>query len=218
VSNEVADYYRRRAPEYESIYFRPDAARLHELEDQARALRDWLKGRDVLEIAAGTGWWTVHAASVAKSMTATDVNEETLAIAQLKPLEKVRFQVADAYDLGALEGTFNGCLSCFWLSHVPRARLAKFLDGVHRRLEPGSRVFLGDNNYDPAVGGKLVQESGSTDTFKIRTWSDGSQHRVLKNYYSEEELRQLFKGMDQVQIHAGPLYWWIMYETPANKA
>ena len=218
MSQEVADYYRRKAPEYEAIYFRPDAARLYELEEQARALRAWLAGRDVLEIAAGTGWWTVHAASVAKSMTATDVNEETLAIAKLKPLEKVRFVVADAFRLDELEGKFNGCLSCFWLSHVSRARLQDFMDGVHERLEPGARVFMGDNLYDPALGGKLVEEPGSPDTFKDRTWSDGSVHRVLKNYYSESELLKLLTGMENVHVHMGPSYWWIMYETPAKPA
>jgi SAM-dependent methyltransferase len=214
VSNELAEYYRKRAPEYESIYFRPDEQRLTELENQARALRAWLKGRDVLEIAAGTGWWTVHAASVARTMTATDVNEETLAIAKMKPLDNVRFVVADAFKLEEIEGTFNACLACFWLSHVSRTRVAEFLSGVHSRLAPGSRVFLADNLYDPALGGVLLEDPESPDTYKIRTWSDGSEHRVLKNYYSEAELRSFAEGMANVQMHIGPCYWWIMYETP----
>ena len=213
MANEVADYYRRRAPEYESIYFRPDEKRLYELEDMARAMRDWLRGRDILEIAAGTGWWTVHGASVAKSMTATDINEETLAIAKLKPLDHVRFEVADAFNLQALEGHFNGCLSCFWLSHVPRARIPEFFQGVHRRLGAGSRVFMADNLYDPNVGGVLIEEPGSADTYKIRTWSDGSKHKILKNYFSETQLRGYLNGMQNVQVHFGPSYWWIQYET-----
>jgi ubiquinone/menaquinone biosynthesis C-methylase UbiE len=214
VPNELADYYKKRAPEYESVYFRPDESRLLQLEVLGRALRDWIRGRDVLEIAAGTGWWTVHAAAVARSVTATDINEETLAIARTKPLEDVRFAVADAFKLEELDGTFNACLSCFWLSHVSRTRLKEFLDGVHRRLEPGSKVFMADNLYDPDVGGRLVEDHGNPDTYKIRTWSDGSEHRVIKNYYPEAELKGLLEGVDNLQIHMGPYYWWIMYETP----
>lgn len=213
---DLVDYYRRRAPEYEAIYFRPDAERLFELEELARALRGWLAGRDVLEIAAGTGWWTVHAASVARSMTATDINEETLAIAKLKPLDDVQFLLADAYRLGAIPGRFDGFLANYWLSHVSRTKIAGFLEGVHRRLEPGARVFMADNAYTEAFGGRFVQEEGEPDTYRIRTWKDGSEHKVLKNYYSEEEFRELLQGMQNVHINIGPCYWWVMYETPGG--
>ena len=211
---DLIDYYRRRAPEYESIYFRPDPERLFELEELARALRSWLACRDILEVAAGTGWWTVHASSVAKSMTATDAIEETLAIARLKPLDKVQFFVADAYDLSSVPGEFDGFLACFWLSHVPRARLKEFLGGICRRLKPRSRVFMADNVFIESFGGRFVREPGDEDTYRIRTWADGSEHKVLKNYYAEAEFKELLAGMKNVHIHLGPCYWWIMFETP----
>lgn len=214
MATDLADYYRSRAPEYESIYFRPDPGRLFELEEMARAVRNWLAGRDVLEVAAGTGWWTVHAASVANSVTATDISEETLAIAKTKPLEKVDFRIADAFALDQLPGKFNGFLACFWLSHVSRNRLEEFLSGVHARLEPSSRVFIADNLYDKGIGGRFVEEPGNPDTYRIRLDKHRLEHKVLKNYYSKEELEQLLTGMDNVQIHMGPHYWWIMYETP----
>ena len=212
--SDLAEYYKKRAPEYESVYFRPDEPRLIELDQLGRELRDWLRGRDVLEIAAGTGWWTVHAASVAHSITATDINDETLAIAKTKPLDQVKFVVADAFKLEEIEGTFTACVACFWLSHVSRKRLKEFFDGVHRRLQPGSRVFFADNLFDPALGGIFIEQPGNPDTYRLRTWSDGSEHKVLKNYYSEAELRSLLEGMQNIQIHMGPHYWWIKYETP----
>lgn len=215
VAADLVDYYRSRAPEYEAIYFRPDPQRLYELEELARALRSWLVGRDVLEVAAGTGWWTVHAASVARSLTSTDINEETLAIARTKPLEQVCFQVADAFALHEVAGSFNGFLACFWLSHVSRSRLPEFLAGVHNRLEPGSRVFMADNVFVEGFGGRFEADPGSPDTYRIRTDSKGVEHKILKNYYSEDEFKTLLKGMDNVQIHIGPCYWWIMYETPS---
>jgi SAM-dependent methyltransferase len=216
VSVDLADYYRRKAPDYEAIYFRPDAERLFQLEELARALRKWLAGRDVLEIAAGTGWWTVHAASVARSMTATDINEDTLALAKEKPLDNVRFLVGDAFHLHDIDGRFDGFLACFWLSHVERGRLREFFDQVHARLEPGSRVFLADNVFTPDFGGEFVAEPGSIDTYRIRTWKDGSQHKVLKNYYTRQEFQDLLGDMRNLEIHIGPCYWWVSYETPCN--
>lgn len=214
MSADLVDYYRRKAPEYEAIYFRPDAERLFQLEEFARALRSWLVGREVLEVAAGTGWWTVHAAAVARSMTATDINEEPLAIAKMKPLENVRFEIAEAFHLDRLQGRFDGFLACFWLSHVSRNCLREWLSHVHGRLEPGSRVFMGDNAFTPDFGGEFVEEPGNPDTYRIRTWKDGSRHKVLKNYYSDEEFRDLLAGMQNLHVNIGPCYWWVMYETP----
>lgn len=212
-SDDLLDYYRRRAREYESIYFRPHPERLEEIEDMARAVRSWLKDRDVLEIAAGTGWWTVHGSSVARSYTATDANEEMLTVAKLKPLEKVRFQTADAFKLEEIEGSFDGAIANFWLSHVARAQIPDFLSGLHKRLQPGSHVFMADNLYDPTWGGPFIQEPNNPDTYRIRTLEDGTEYKILKNYFSEQELRDFLKGMQNIQIHMGA-YWWAMYETP----
>lgn len=214
MSAELIEHYKLRAPEYEAIYFRPDAQRLYELEELARALRGWLAGRNVLEIATGTGWWTVHAASVAKSVTATDANQAMLDIARQKPLPDVRFLIADAYNLEEVEGEFDGFVANFWLSHVPHAKLPDFLNGVRKRLKPGGRVFMADNVFVESFGGKFIQEPGEQDTYRIRVDKQGREHKVLKNYYTEEQLRQMLAGMNNVQIHVGPCYWWIMYETP----
>jgi protein-L-isoaspartate O-methyltransferase len=56
----LTDYYRKRASEYDTLY--TAAAWQSEL----AVLRDWLVarvcGRTVLEVAAGTGYWTAVAA------------------------------------------------------------------------------------------------------------------------------------------------------------
>lgn len=129
----MQDYYRQRAREYEMIYHRPDAVRLAEQEALAGWIRASLAGLDVVEIATGTGWWTVQAAAVADHVTATDAVAETLEIARTKPFDpaKVTFDLADAYRLDGLGREFSGALACFWLSHVPRAALRDFVDGLH---------------------------------------------------------------------------------------
>jgi ubiquinone/menaquinone biosynthesis C-methylase UbiE len=214
MTDPLKDYYRRRAASYEAIYHRADPVRLLEQEELARAIRRHLAGRDVLEVAAGTGWWTVQAASVARHVLATDANQETLDIARLKPFDstKVGFQLADAYDLGRLGQRFDGLLSCCWLSHVARADLGGFIGGMHGVLQPGAAVLIADNCLVPGLGGDLVTVDQSPDTYKRRSLENGEQQLVLKNYYDRDELVALFGDRaDDLQIHHGQHFWWLSY-------
>src|SRR5262245_39041451 len=75
----MAEYYRERATVYDEFY------QVGRRKEDLVLLRAWLvervPQRTILEVAAGTGHWTEAAASVAKAITATDCNPETLAIA-----------------------------------------------------------------------------------------------------------------------------------------
>jgi ubiquinone/menaquinone biosynthesis C-methylase UbiE len=210
----MQDYYNRRAKEYEEIYERDDPVRLRELAEIATDMRDTLRGLHVLEIACGTGYWTDKLADTARSIVATDASQEMLEIARGKRLPKcVSLVRADAYDLGSLEGTFGGGLANFWFSHVPRARIPEFLDGLHRRLGKGGRTFMADNCYQTGVGGELVQIEGSADSFKRRHLSDGTAHLILKNYYDREQLSSIFgPAARSLKVQIGQCYWWLSYE------
>src|SRR5262249_59620687 len=93
----LGEYYAQRAAEYDEVYRKPerqaDLARLREL------LPPLVAGRRVLEVAAGTGYWTQVLATTAAAITATDLNAETIAIATQRPHgpARVTFQTADAY-------------------------------------------------------------------------------------------------------------------------
>lgn len=212
--DDMKEYYRRRAASYEAIYHRPNAQRLHEQEDLARAIRRHLAGRQMLEVAAGTGWWTVHAAAAARHVTATDATPEVLDIARLKPfpMGRVTFKVADAFNLSALGQRFDGALSCFWLSHVRRSDLRHFITGFHSVLFPGAAVFFADNCLIPGQGGELAVIAGEQDTYKRRSLDDGSHHLVLKNYFTKDELTTLFDSTaEDLRIHIGEHFWWLIY-------
>src|SRR5579872_3361592 len=95
--SDLQQYYARRASEYEAIYAKPE--RQSDLAAMTAAIVDAFRGRRVIEIACGTGWWSRHIASSAASLDAFDINDETLAIARLKPVPPgcARFAVGDAY-------------------------------------------------------------------------------------------------------------------------
>src|SRR5258708_24995878 len=95
--NAMQKYYQARAPEYDLFYEVPE--RLEELAILNAWLVERTKEHIILEIAAGTGYWTEVAARVAKSITATDCHTQTLEIAatrQLRPNLAPRLSAAFA--------------------------------------------------------------------------------------------------------------------------
>jgi ubiquinone/menaquinone biosynthesis C-methylase UbiE len=179
---DMQDYYARRARVYERIYQKP------ERQADLRAMEAWLPaqftGRRVLEIACGTGWWTPHGARDCASWLATDVNPETIAIAQAKPLPAtVRFATVDAYSMAELgDARFDGAFAGFWWSHVPLAQLPAWLERLHARLEPGARVVILDNRYVEGSSTRLSRRDADGNTYQQRHLDDGSAHEVLKNF------------------------------------
>jgi len=184
----MAAYYVQRAAYYERVYFKP------ERQDDLRAMEAWLAGqftgRRVLEIACGTGWWTPHGAATAVHWRATDLNPETMAVAQAKPAMpgNVQFQTVDAYSLAELgEESFDAAFTGCWWSHVPLARLPGWLDTLHQRLAPGSVVVMLDNSYVQTSSTPLSRSDADGNTYQQRTLDDGSSHEVLKNFPTAEQ-------------------------------
>ncbi|MFF0344216.1 class I SAM-dependent methyltransferase [Kribbella sp. NPDC004875] len=185
--SDLGDYYRKRAGEYDAVYEKPerqeDLARLRAL------LPPLVSGRSVLEVAAGTGYWTKALATTARSVVATDLNDETLAVARTRtygPAE-VRFQTADAYDLGAVEGRFDAIFAGFFWSHVLRADVRRFADGLLNRVEPGGVVILADNRYVEGSNYPITRTAATGDTYQNRQLADGRAFEVLKNFPTREQ-------------------------------
>lgn len=110
--DDLRAYYAARAAEYERVYDKPE--RQQDLALLGRRVPELLAGRDVLEIACGTGWWTRRAGRTVRSLLATDATPETLDVArsQLPGGQPVTFAQADAYALDKVPGRFDAALAC----------------------------------------------------------------------------------------------------------
>ena len=187
IEESMRTYYAQRAQIYERVYHKP------ERQADLRAMEAWLPGafagRTVLEVACGTGWWTPHGARDAHSWLATDVNPETMAVAQAKAMPAcVRFAGVDAYTFAQIDGQrFDGAFAGFWWSHVPLGRLAAWLHTLHDRLEPGACVVMLDNRYVAGSSTPIARRDDDGNTYQQRTLDDGSVHEVLKNFPSREQ-------------------------------
>ena len=220
----MAKYYAERAPYYERVYHKserqPDLGRLQKMVTAACA------GKNVLEVACGTGYWTERIASSAASVVALDASEEVLALARSKPIApaRVTFLRGDAYALPRLRGQFDAALVGFWWSHVPKARLEAFLRGLHQALEAGATVIAFDNAYVPGSstplsrqdsdGNPLSDRDADGNTYQERVLDDGSLHQIVKNFPTEDELRAALKGIaTDVEVRFLTYYWFLSYRT-----
>ena len=208
----MKEYYARRAAEYEKIYLKPERqADLRRMEEIAG---DAFPGLSILEVACGTGYWTKFAAASAKSILATDFNDEVLELAKQKDYGTcaVSFQRADAYTLEGVPPWFDAGFHAFWWSHMPRRKIGEFLDAFHSRLKPGAPVVLIDNRYVEGSSTPLSRTDEHGDTYQTRSLEDGSIYEVLKNFPAADELKaQLADRCRDIQITLLEYYWVARY-------
>ncbi|GAA5176720.1 hypothetical protein GCM10025771_12150 [Niveibacterium umoris] len=209
-------YYSARAPYYDAVYEQPErAADIAFLRDHLPAR---FSGRRVLEIACGTGYWSQHLAPACTGLVATDGLDAPLAFAKQRPgVDPACCLVADAYALPESLGQFEGAFAGLWLSHVPIARRGEFLCGLHRRLRPGARVLFIDNSEVQCRDYPICDTDADGNTYQMRPLRDGSQHRVLKNFPHESELRAMVQtfGAELVDYRSLDNFWIFEYQLPA---
>ncbi len=209
IDQAMIDYYEARAPEYDDWYLRRGRYARGAIHDTAwnaelDAAGRWLDGLpwhgDIVELAAGTGWWSPLLASRGElsmfdaSAAALDRARERLVAHKLR----AHLHVRDAWDEPdrVVDGLFMG----FWLSHVPRERLGDFLALAHRWLKPGGRLAFIDSLADPASG--AVDHAESTNDFAIRRLADGREFRIVKVFYEPVELATDLRaaGFEDIEV------------------
>lgn len=206
-------YYARRASEYERVYDKPE--RQHELEWLRHRVPQLFRGRDVLEVACGTGYWTQFIAREARHVHACDINDAVLDIAREKPIAPGRatFTRGDAI---TLEGAPAGCdaaFAGFWWSHVKKSEIAKFVANLSAKLEPGALVAILDNNYAEGSSTPISRRDAEGNTYQMRALANGEQYEVLKNFPTAEELREAVNPVAR-EAHLETLtYYWLLIFT-----
>ena len=176
-------YYARRAAEYERVYAGP------RWQDDLAALKPRVAalaaGRRVLEVACGTGFWTERAAERARAVHATDLNEDTQALARAKTYAApVTFERRDAYAPAAREAAarFDAGLAGLWLSHVDLGRMGEFLRAFHSHLGPGAVVLMFDERATaerPNPPASRIDAAGNR--YEMRRLLDGERFEIVKN-------------------------------------
>jgi ubiquinone/menaquinone biosynthesis C-methylase UbiE len=212
-------YYAQRASEYEKVYEKAerqaDLARLHEI------IPAFFVGRDVLEVACGTGYWTRRIAPRAHSVVATDLTVETMAVARANQPDwaHVRFERADAFALETVSGEFDAAFVGFLWSHIRHRDVPRFLTGLNRRLGAGALVVLVDNRYVEGSNYPITRTDDEGNTYQRRTLENGTVHEVLKNFPTSAALREklVASGATDVSVVELQHYWLASYRDDTRR-
>lgn len=197
IEDEQVSYYRARANEYDQ-WFRRDGRYDRGPEANARwaeevgqvsdVLAAFSPTGDVLELAAGTGWWTERLAQYAASVTAVDAAPEVLAVNRAKRGDApVRYMQADLFDWQP-DRQYDVVFFSFWLSHVPLERFDDFWSMVRTCLKPGGRVFFLDSRYEKTSTAADHHLEGDDATTTRRRLNDGREFRIVKVFYRPDDL------------------------------
>jgi SAM-dependent methyltransferase len=206
----MEQYYSRRAAEYEQIYQKPE--RQHELEWLRGRIPAIFRDRTVLEVACGTGYWTQYIARTAAMVHACDINDSVLEIAREKPIPKARVNFFKA-DAVSLEGVPAGCdaaFAGFWWSHVKKSELAKFVQNLASKLEPGAVVAILDNQYAEGSSTAISRRDAEGNTYQLRHLANGEEHEVLKNFPTADELREAVRPVAREAHLESLTYYWLL--------
>lgn len=210
------EYYSARAPEYDEWVNRQGRydygdAEKRQWQREVQLVRDQLLSaahvEQALELAPGTGVWTLDLVKIADRVTAIDASPEMIAINRAKvDSDQVEYQLADIFSWRPRR-QYDLVFFGFWLSHVPAERLSPFLDTVRQALKPGGRLFLVDSQKAEKI---VLRDQGNEgrDNIQKRVLNDGRQFEIVKVYYDPAQLTGVLRahGFD-ITVQPTPNYF-----------
>ena len=197
-------YYQARAPEYDDWYLRrgryshgviADAAWNADLDAATQWLDALPISSEIVELAAGTGWWSPLLASKGQ-LWLYDAVEEPLDRARERLMAHGLAAHIHVRDAWAEPDRQVDVLFCgFWLSHVPRrtSRRVPF-----HLLEAGSsRAACSRSSIHGAIPIRAPRTIPTPeDDLSTRKLDDGREFTIPKIYYEPEELEAALKRPD----------------------
>ena len=208
---QLIPYYEARAAEYDDWYLRRGRYSHGVVSDMAWEMElavasTWLDGLplggEIVELAAGTGWWTALLAAKG-DLHAYDAAGAPLDRARSRLVAhglRAHLHVRDAWASPdrAVDALFSG----FWLSHVPRPRLAEFLGIARAWLRPGG-IYAAIDSQPDAASGTVDRLPAPAPDLARRRLADGREFTIPKVHYRGDELAEALRSAGFVDVEVG---------------
>ena len=193
---EMNEYYRENVHYHDECMSYTDNLSMEKLlAPIIQRIEKDITGKDVLEIACGTGNWTQVLSKRARSVVACDINEAYLIAAKKKPYQKdnIVFKVADAYTLEGIERKFNLAFASDFWSHIPKSKIKSFIKTLHSKLLSDSKVIMIDMLRKPELDRVFSHIDEEGNVIQKRTLPNGKEYEVVKNFPTKKELVDCLK-------------------------
>lgn len=178
-------------------------------------LIDSFEKKEVLELAAGAGFWTDKLARVAKSVVAVDKNIEILQRMESDKVKVHQMDLLNMKDELVGYGKFDGIFASCWISHVLRQDMNKFLKCLLPYVRPdGIICFIESIQYPGAIETHRygMESSMVGNQYQFRTLKNGTRVETIKNYYSLLEWCELIErsGIGKIIEYKEFVHYFIM--------
>ena len=204
------NYYNQRASEYEQIYYYDIPERRKEIDDEVARLKTLVKNKSVLELACGTGYWTTRISETARQIITSDISEQMITEAQKKEYHcSTHFVRSDLSNPPFAKESFDIIVLGFWFSHEPKQSYDSLIKSLQSLIKPDGQIWMIDNN--PPAEGSQFKSKGSDEhgnNYKLRFLDNGSEFVVLKNYFTENSLKEIFSPYFNLKSIIFKKYYW----------
>lgn len=199
-------FYSDLAEEYDEALY--DAGLEDELDLLEEAVAELFEDHAVLELACGTGHWTETLAYVAKSVTATDINPDMLAVAGERGLGNVHFELLDARAIPEAPGRYSACFMGFYWSHIRREDQDKTLKMLRKHLGKDTLLVLIDDVFVEGETMPIAKTDLEGNTSLIIPGPSGERHEILKNFPTDSYLKKRFADhAREIRVKRTEHYW-----------
>jgi SAM-dependent methyltransferase len=184
VIREQIQFYREGTPYYDHVASPADEAFTD------RVLAYCPASTHCLELASGSGRWTMPLLGKCERVTAVDSSPERHALSHARIADpRVEYIDADLFQFRA-PAKYDLVFAGFWLSHVPPTRFESFWAMVADALAPDGRVVMvDDGTRDPRGVVRFV--NGPDGGGAERRLPDGKVFSIVKVAYAPDELEAL---------------------------
>lgn len=157
---------------------------------------------DILDLGCGFGRHLIYLAEQGFNVKGIDISEEAIEMTKRKLREKkleAELLQEDMKDLSFQNEEFDAVIAITVIGHAIKPDIEKTINEIHRVLKEGG-IFYGnipsktDSRYET---GQAVEEG---ETYRTKEYGYGRGIREIHSFYTEEELKELFKEFKELRI------------------
>lgn len=166
---------------YDGWYETAEGTRYDKLEKRAllRLCGKVVKGDNLLEVGAGTGWWSLFFSELGYRVTGVDISAKMVEIARSKNIPNARFEKEDAHKLPFSDYSFSASAAITSIEFTPEPKTV--IREMVRCTKSGGKLFLGVLNGDAPLNKQRKKQAGGPFEY-ARFFTADEIHALLAPY------------------------------------